>query len=319
MNEKNDSSVPARTAGRAWVQPVLQTLKAFWPARQPVDAKERWRSLLGAGLGILFTALLCRTWSGASFSVVPWLVAPLGASAVLVFALPASPLAHPWAVIGGNTLSTLVGAACAMVIPEPAVAGAVAVAVAIGVMFWLRCLHPPGGAAALLSALGGLSFHFAVFPVLSNCVLLVVVHVELDSVMEGIELCLHGWHRCPGCEWLGRRPRRGMVRSPGDEQLAVYEGRISEVKPFLSLARTGLKLAQYNTKYLSSGRQSQEKVACDGLFKDSVSSILFCFVDLLVTCTMRVVTMVEVLLRDLCLISPANTSRSSVKRTCGRW
>jgi CBS domain-containing membrane protein len=33
----------------------------------------------------------------------------VGASAVLVFAVPNSPLAQPWAVVGGNTVSALVG------------------------------------------------------------------------------------------------------------------------------------------------------------------------------------------------------------------
>ena len=40
---------------------------------------------------------------------LPWLIAPLGPSAVLVFVLPAGPMAQPWAAVGGNTLSALVG------------------------------------------------------------------------------------------------------------------------------------------------------------------------------------------------------------------
>jgi len=45
-------------------------------------------------------------------------VAPLGASSVLVFAVPASPLAQPWSVVGGNCVSALVGIAAAMAIPN---------------------------------------------------------------------------------------------------------------------------------------------------------------------------------------------------------
>ncbi len=155
-------------------------LASFWPRALQVDGRERWRSVAGGALGILLVALLCRY--GASTAVgahaaAPWLVAPIGASAVLVFAVPSSPLAQPWAVVGGNSLSALVGALCAMAIPDPAFAGAVAVALAIGLMFWLRCLHPPGGAAALLSALGGVSLSFVLFPVLVNCLLLVLAGV----------------------------------------------------------------------------------------------------------------------------------------------
>ncbi|MFZ4288641.1 HPP family protein [Variovorax sp. HJSM1_2] len=151
-------------------------LASFWPRPLLVDGRERWRSVAGGAFGIMLVAALCRHWAGAA-PATPWLVAPIGASAVLVFAVPASPLAQPWSVVGGNTLSALVGALCAMLIPDPAFAGAAAVALAIALMFWLRCLHPPGGAAALLSALGGVSLSFVLFPVLVNCLLLVLAGV----------------------------------------------------------------------------------------------------------------------------------------------
>ncbi|VWX63416.1 conserved membrane hypothetical protein [Burkholderiales bacterium 8X] len=157
-------------------------MAAFKPAPVHVSGKERWRALIGAGLGILFTGLVSRWWAGAVGSTEPWLVAPLGASAVLVFAVPTSPLAQPWAVIGGNTLSALVGTLCAMFIPDPAWAGAGAVALAIALMLALRCLHPPGGATALLAALGAASFDFAVFPMLFNSVLLTLAGVAYNSL-----------------------------------------------------------------------------------------------------------------------------------------
>ncbi|MGJ7541477.1 HPP family protein [Variovorax sp. LT1R16] len=163
------------------MQRLRDFLLGFWPAPIQVAAPERWRALAGAGVGILFTALVSRWWSGAD-TAVPWLAAPLGASAVLVFALPASPLAQPWAVVGGNTLSALVGAACAMLIGDPAWAGAVAVALAIGLMFMLRCLHPPGGATALLTAMTASSFHFAVFPMLVDSLLLAFAGVLYNSL-----------------------------------------------------------------------------------------------------------------------------------------
>lgn len=62
---------------------------------------------LAAGLaGTLAIALLTllAQWSGT-----PLLLAPFGATRVLIFALPDSPLAQPRAVIGGHLLSSLVG------------------------------------------------------------------------------------------------------------------------------------------------------------------------------------------------------------------
>ena len=160
---------------RAW-------LKALWPAPVLVDARQRLRAVAGAFVGILVAGVLGR-WIGDASGLGPWLVAPMGASAVLVFAAPASPLAQPWAVLGGNTLSALVGTACVLLIPDPAIAGAVAVALAIAVMFQLRCLHPPGGASALLVVLTHTSqFQFSAFPVLANSALLVLAGMVYNSL-----------------------------------------------------------------------------------------------------------------------------------------
>jgi CBS domain-containing membrane protein len=83
-----------------------------------------------------------------------WLVAPLGATAVLVFALPPSPLAQPWAVVAGNTLSALVGVLCARWLHDPALGACVAVAVAMTLMLRLRCLLPPSAWARCTVARG---------------------------------------------------------------------------------------------------------------------------------------------------------------------
>ena len=156
---------PPPPAWRRWLHDLL-------PAPVHVGQAERLRAWVGAAIGILFTGLLSR-WLGGG-QAGPWLVAPLGASAVLVFAVPASPLAQPWSVVGGNTLSALVGLACVHLIPDPAWAGALAVGGAIALMFALRCLHPPGGATALFVVLAQLgSLRFALFPMLVNSVLLV--------------------------------------------------------------------------------------------------------------------------------------------------
>ncbi|MDR7335663.1 HPP family protein [Roseateles asaccharophilus] len=159
---------------------VLSLLNALRPAPLAVDARERLRVVLGAGLGVLLAGLLTHLFDGAN---LPWLVAPLGASAVLVFGVPASPLAQPWAVVGGNTVSALVGIACLHWLPLPPVGiAATAVALAIALMFALRCLHPPGGAAALLMVLTGmLDWHFAFVPVALNSLLLVLAGMAYNS------------------------------------------------------------------------------------------------------------------------------------------
>lgn len=152
-----------------WAPPALTTSRT-----------ERLRAVLGALLGILCTALLS-LWLAPTSPV--WLVAPIGASAVLVFTAPASPLAQPWSVVAGNTLSAVVGLCCAAWLPGPVLAGSLAVALAITAMMACRCLHPPGGAVALLVVLmHEHHWSFALFPVLTNSVLLVLMAMLYNNL-----------------------------------------------------------------------------------------------------------------------------------------
>lgn len=154
----------------------------LWPAPVLTTPQERLRAALGAGLGLLFMAALCRPiasfWPGS-----PWMIAPLGASAVLVFAVPAGPMAQPWAVIAGNTLSALVGTAFAMTGLAPLLAGPAAVCLAIAAMLSTRSLHPPGGAVALTAVLThAAAWRFPLFPVLLNSTLLVLAGVAYNRL-----------------------------------------------------------------------------------------------------------------------------------------
>ena len=126
---------------------MRQTLTLALRGRNPIRPADILRSGLGALLGIPATGLLAHMVASGHASALPLLVPPIGASAVLAFAVPASPLAQPRAIIGGNMISALVGATCALVFhPHPVLAAAMAVACAIVAMGLLGCLHPPGGA-----------------------------------------------------------------------------------------------------------------------------------------------------------------------------
>nr|WP_245644784.1 HPP family protein [Hydrogenophaga flava] len=131
---------------------------------------------LGAGLGLCVTEWLSLHTLGTTD---PWFLAPMGASAVLLFAVPASPLAQPWSIVGGNTVSALVGVSCALLLGHTGLAASAAGALAIAAMFALRCLHPPGGAVAVTAVLGGqavthLGYQFVLSPVALNSGLLML-------------------------------------------------------------------------------------------------------------------------------------------------
>lgn len=137
---------------------VRQWLTGFLPAVVAVQWRERVRAGIGALCGIAFTGGLM-LWLLGPATYIPWLVAPMGASAVLLFGVPASPLAQPWSIVGGNLVAAVVGVTCALWIPSPVVAAGVAVGLAIALMFTLRCVHPPSGAVALTAVLGGPAVH----------------------------------------------------------------------------------------------------------------------------------------------------------------
>lgn len=156
-------------------------LRAFRPAPLNVSRGERLRVVGGAAVGIFVTGWLCHLLGAAS--ALPWLIAPMGASAVLVFGVPASPMAQPWAVVAGNTVSALAGIACARMAVPPELAATAAVALAVALMFTLRCLHPPGGASALLVALAGVTDPaFALFPVAANSLLMVLAGIAYNNL-----------------------------------------------------------------------------------------------------------------------------------------
>lgn len=160
-------------------------LKRFIPSLVPVSHTERLRASLGALVGILLTGLVSTLALGADANL-PLLIAPMGASAVLLFAAPSSPLAQPWSILGGNIVASVIGVTSALLIPEPVIAAAVAVGLAIAIMLLLGCLHPPSGAVALTAVLGGPSIHeagywFVLSPVAINSALILVIALLFNN------------------------------------------------------------------------------------------------------------------------------------------
>lgn len=153
----------------------------FAPILAGATFGDRLIACSGAAVGIALTAIVTSIALGSGWTGI-LLVAPMGASAVLIFAVPASPLAQPWSVIGGNVISAFVGVGVASMVSSPALASGLAVGGAILAMSLLRCLHPPGGAAALTAVIGGPAvtasgWMFPVLPVGINAMILTVAGV----------------------------------------------------------------------------------------------------------------------------------------------
>ena len=134
---------------------LLPLLKSLTVDPVQLNIKAKILSLLACFCAIFFIALITQATIGASNS--PIIVASMGASSVILFFIPNSPLAQPWPFVGGQLCSAFIGMSCALYITETATASAVAVGGSVLLMLLLRCLHPPGAATALAPVMAGAS------------------------------------------------------------------------------------------------------------------------------------------------------------------
>ncbi|MEW6647274.1 MAG: HPP family protein [Pseudomonadota bacterium] len=158
----------------------------------PASHRERLVSALGGFTGMLLVLGVSSHLLDLHGAAL--VVASMGASAVLVFAVPHGSLSQPWPLLGGHLLSAAVGVTCAQWLGEPLLAAPLAVGLAIAAMYYLRCLHPPGGATALVAVVGGPAIHdlgygFLLQPVLLNAVVLLLAAMLVNYAFA--------WRRYP--------------------------------------------------------------------------------------------------------------------------
>jgi CBS-domain-containing membrane protein len=151
------------------------------------NAEVLW-SWLGAFLGIGAVSLVSHSHLGATDGI--FMIGSLGASAVLVYGAPRSPLAQPRNLVGGHVISAAVGVLCFKLLGAyPGLAEAMAVASAIAVMHLTRTLHPPGGATALIAVIGSdrvhaLGYGYAVAPVGLGALILLLVGLVVNNAVD---------------------------------------------------------------------------------------------------------------------------------------
>nr|WP_216921007.1 HPP family protein [Synechococcus sp. CCAP 1479/9] len=164
----------------AWLLRLIQSQRRkgreYQPSFLPAQVLLSW---FGALLAITLLGLI------SVASHYPLVAAPLGASSVLLFGHPDSPLAQPRNLLLGNGSAAIVSVACvAWFGTAPWVMGlAVALAIAAGQV--MRCLHPPAGAVALLGVLLHAGPGYVLMPVLAGSLLLLLVALGLAWLAPG--------------------------------------------------------------------------------------------------------------------------------------
>ena len=198
---------------------------------------EKFISAVGALIAIASTMAISLYVVGAEGGAM--LVASMGASAVLLFAVPHGALSQPWPLVGGNLVSALVGVTCAKLFGNPFVAGPLAVSLAIFAMHHLRCIHPPGGATALVAVVGGsgvhaLGYQYVLTPVLLNVSIMLLVALAVNYPFP--------WRRYPAS--FRKTTPENVVRQVANPELlgtADFSYALREIGSYVDITEADLE------------------------------------------------------------------------------
>jgi CBS domain-containing membrane protein len=240
-------------------------LRRFVPAPISIGWRERIRACCGAMLGVFVAGwLLHWGWPDGGPQHLALLIAPLGASAILLFAVPASPLAQPWPLLGGNVIAALIGVACARWIGDPLLAATLALGCAIGAMFLLRCVHPPAGAVALSAVLGGPAVHaagfgYALVPVGINSLLLLSMALLYHAATR------HSYpHAAP-------KPNRAEQSAPAGFEAADLDAVLKARNELLDIDRDDLEALLHEAEMHAYQRRFGATTCADIMSRDPVA------------------------------------------------
>ena len=200
---------------------MLRKLKRFFGIeRSSTSNSDKTVATVGGVLGISITFLVCLLTLDVQAAAI--IVPSMGASAVLLFAVPHGALSQPWALFMGHLVSAFVGVSCYLLIPEPVLAAGLAVGLSIGAMHVLNCIHPPGGATALAAVIGGPAIHelgywYVLTPIYLNVLIIFLIAVIFNSVFH--------WRRYPVCMMRFIEDKK---TEPGDSRSRLQEKHIEQ-------------------------------------------------------------------------------------------
>jgi len=194
---------------------------------------EKIISAVGGFFSILLIMWICLYYVGVQGAAL--ISASMGASVILLFAAPHSPLAQPWPVIGGHAVSALIGVTCAQLIPSSLLAAPLSVALVIAAMHYLRCLHPPGGGTVLAAVIGGpevhaLGYQFVLTPVLVNVAILLLSAIMLNYLFP--------WRRYPA--YFKKQPAKVRAQESGTLTHDDFEYAIQEIGSYVDINKDDL-------------------------------------------------------------------------------
>ena len=238
------------------------TQRYLIPDAAQLSPAERWRSTLAALIGMLLIQGI--------LAVIPaqpgisYLLAPLGATSVILFVLPHSPLAQPWPLVGGLLLPAIIGLLCGTWIQPAFLAVAIALALAVWITAWLRCIHPPGGAMAVVFAVAATQQPVSLTTAVLNIGAALVAVLFVNNLIPG-----RHYPQCAPKQTTAQKPRpkRGSIRHE-DLQHALQK-----IDAYLDISEEDLvRIYDLATNH---AHQRHERRVCSEIMSTNVISVEF--------------------------------------------
>lgn len=163
--------------------------QAFWRMvctdQLHLSLKEKCVTALTCFAAIMITGFVSHIFAQ---NQLPWLIASMGASAIILYVLPNSPLAQPWPLVMGHLSSACIGISAFYSISSTLYAAATALGLAVFFMLLLKCVHPPGAATALAPVLSvdpskSIDFMFVLMPVGINVMIMLVLAIVFNRYL----------------------------------------------------------------------------------------------------------------------------------------
>jgi len=138
---------------------------------------------------ILFSAIGCLIAISAialltQATPIPFMMAPLGATCVLAFGVPDSPLAQPRNIIGGHLIAAIIAVVCVYTMGTTWYSLAIGVSVAMAAMQFTKTVHPPAGATPMVIILAEPHWNFVFYPVLTGALTIVIIALLFNNMIR---------------------------------------------------------------------------------------------------------------------------------------
>lgn len=233
-----------------------------------VSHAERIASAVGGFIAILCVFVVSQWFVGTTATGI--IIASMGASAVLLFAVPHGQLSQPWAVFGGHLISAVIGVTCAKLMPNNILAASIAVGISIGAMYYLNCIHPPGGATALSAVIGGeavhaLGYQFVFTPILINVLIILTVAILYNYLFH--------WRRYPIYLHKQAQQRQEVDASSKEHYSAISHAdfvyALSELDSFVDISEYELlRIYDLATKQANNRQFDLSKIALGNYYSN---------------------------------------------------